>query len=787
MLRSFFTIAIRNFSRQFTYSVINVTGLAIGIACSLVIFVYVFQELSYEKHFKEADKIYRVATKFMTMGEFANGPQILLETLPKEYPWVDKTCRVKAENKVSLQVEKEIIIESGLFVEENFFEIFNYPFAEGGGNLLGNGIVLNKKVADKLFKKGNAVGKLIVLTIDEKEELFRVEGVVNTSKIKSHLNAPFWATMSPNTQWDPNWMMVDTYNYIKVKPNTDRATIQSGLDKMIETHLFPLIGSTLPFEEWFVRDDAFRLIAQPLEDVYLKGTLRFDLTSGGNATMVYLLMVIAFLILVIAAVNFINLSTARSIKRSKEVGLKKVIGSSRTQLALQFLAESVLISLTAMVLSLGLAELILLSVQQITGLQILDSIFSNPGHLLLAFGLAFILGILSGIYPAIVLSSFKPVDVLKSSFKGKSTAWFRNTLVVFQFGLSTILVIGTLVIFRQLQFMSKKDVGFKQDNLLIIENAAVLSKSLSVFKEDITNRPGVLNASVVNRVPASATSFSIGNLKSIYNDESLRVNRFQGDFDYPSTLGFELVAGRFFDRKLASDSNAVLLNEAAVNALFLEHPIGEVLNQRFTVIGVVRDFNFESLKKVIAPSMISISNEGQQMAIRMESGKARDIIEYIEKKWTSFSPEEAINYHFLDQNFADMMRNEKMIGEVLALFTLLAVFVACLGLFGLSAYLSTQRSKEIGIRKVLGASVANVLGMFGKAYAKLILISFVIAVPLAVYIMQKWLTEFAYKVEIEWWVIALTCLSVLVIAWGTVCFHSIKASIINPAETLRSE
>ncbi|HNP07132.1 MAG TPA: ABC transporter permease [Cyclobacteriaceae bacterium] len=787
MIRSFFVLAIRNFKRQFIYSAINVTGLAIGIACSLIILIYVSRELSYEKHFKSYEQVYRVGTKFMTMGEFANGPLVLLEVLPKTYPWIENTCRVKGNDGVELTKGEFTTKESGLFVESTFFELFPYSFESGSGNISGNGIVLDSKLAKKIFDGTDPIGKAVNLKTEEKVRMYFVKGVVNTESVNSHLNAPFWALSDPLVQPDLNWFMIDEYNYIKVKPNTDLATVQAAMDKIVETEVFPALGSTLSFEEWFNRDDAFGLIAQPVQDIYLKGTLKFDLTSGGNETMVYLLLVVALLILCIAAVNFINLSTARSIKRGKEVGIKKVIGLSRLQLATQFISESILMSLMAMMLALGLAELILLGAERFTGLVLLSSIFSKPSHLMLAFLLSLVLGLLSGIYPAMALSSFKPADVLKSSFKGRTNATFRNVLVVFQFGLSTLLIIGTLVIFRQLQFMSAKDLGFQQDNILIIDNAGLLDKNVNAFKESLNNYPGVISSSLVNRLPVATNSFSIESISSQYIDEPLKINRFQGDFDYPATLGFQLVSGRFYNPLLSSDSNAVILNESAVRAFQLGNPIGEVLNKKYEVIGVVKDFNYETLKKVIAPSMISFSSEGYSMAIRLESNNVKNILTHLESEWASQSLNEPMRFHFLDQNFANLMKDDLIMGEVMALFTLLAIFIACLGLFGLSAYMATHRKKEMGIRKVLGASVLSVLTLFGKEYSKLILISFLLAIPLSVFILQKWLSGFAYRVEIEWWVIVSTGLAVLIISGLTVGYHSLKTSFINPAETLRNE
>lgn len=786
MFRSFVRIAVRNFGKQLSFSLINVVGLAISLACSLVILMFVSRELSYEKHFAGHDRIYRIATHFMTMGEFANGPQILLEELPNEYPWVDLTTRVK-DDKVSLGTGDFTTEEKGLLVEKNFFEMFQYQFYQGDGDLGSDGIVLSRSLAKTIFGNEEVLGKVIEMTTDKAKSLYTIRGVVDTDNINSHLNASFWATMPRSGVIDPNWFSVDAYNYVKVKSGVGITEVQAAVDKMIEVKVFPQMLSTLTFDEWFARDDAFRLMAQPLDDIYLKGTLMFDISKGSNEMMVYVLLAVAGLILFISSINFINLSTARAINRAKEVGVKKVVGSSITQLRFQFISEALMVTLAALVVAMGLAELVLILVERITGLELLASVFSQPQHLVFAFALAIALGLVSGFYPAIVLSSFKPIQVLKSSFKAGTNSRFRNVLVVFQFGLSTILVITTLIMIRQIQFMDSRDLGFNQDNVLVIGNAGDLEGRLSGFIDKMRSQSGVVSLSQVNRLPGSVTSFSMANVQSVYLDEPVRISRFQGDFDYPSTLGFQLVEGRFFDKKIASDSNAIILNESAASQLLLEHPVGEIINKKYEVIGVVRDFNFESLRTAIAPSMISISNDGLSLALRVENSQARAVINTIEEEWVSLSPKEPINYYFLDQNFKNLMHNEQVLMQVLGLFTGLALFIACLGLYGLSAYLSVQRNKEIGIRKVLGATSTSVLTLLNKEYTKLVFFSFIIAIPVAIYLINFWLAGFAYQTSIEWWIVAGTGIAILLISWTTVGYHSFRASQINPAETLRRE
>jgi len=787
MLRSFFKIALRNFKKQAMFSIINVMGLAVGLAASFVILVYTIRELSYEKHFADHDKVYRIATKFMTMGDYSNGPPILTDILQKEYPWVEKTCRVKNQSGLKVKHGDNETKESGLFVESDFFELFPYTFEQGDGRLSSKGIVLSVEFSRRLFGDNNPLGKAIEIEGEKFSGLYTVEGVVDLRNVKSHLNAPFWAARPSGEKFDQSWIFVDTYNYVKVSEGVDQATIQSAVDKIIENNLFPMFQSGLSFADWLVRDDSFRMIVQPLDDIYLNGTLRYDLSEGGNETLIYILLTVALGILFIAATNFINLSTARAVKRAKEVGIKKIVGSTRLQLSVQFLGESTMVCLLATLLSLGFSELIILSVERVVGFGILTSVFSSPKELVLVFGLSTLLGLIAGLYPAVVLSAFKPLHVLKSNFKGGQKSFFRNSLVVLQFSISTILVIGTIIIFQQLQFAQNRDVGFNKENLLVIDNAKKLGNALAPFEQSLRQQPGVINISRAYNEPGSPDASAIRSIYSAYIQEPVTVNRFLGDFEYPSTVDLRLVDGRFFDSSIASDSSAVIINETAARELLLENPIGEVLNKKFTVIGVIKDFNFESVRKPVTPTIIEFSDAGYKLVLRLESQSANKIVSFIESEWQTYSASEPIRYHFLDENFSAMMRKEQVMGEVLALFTLLAIFVACLGLYGLSAYLSTQREKEIGIRKVIGASVFSVLGLFVREYSKLIFISLCIAIPASAYVMQVWLSGFAYKIGVEWWVMAVAGFAMLIIALSTVSYHAIRASLINPAETLRSE
>ncbi len=791
MIRTYIKIAFRHLAKQLTYSIINIGGLAIGIASSLVILVYAFNELSYEKHFENHDRILRVATKFMSMGEFANGPVALFEVWPQQYDWIESTTRVDALGSVEFETDKLQAKEEGLAVEENFFEMFDYPFVSGDRATaldLENSIVISQELANTYFGDDDPIGKSIILG-EEKRELI-VTGVVDYQALNSHLNAKYWARQKqePIDPDDLHWFSVNVFNYVMVTEDITTEEVQFSLNRLVENEVFSRFGSTLTFEQWFERDDAYRLMAQPLDDIYLKGVLSFDLTVGGNATAVYVLLAIAVLISVIAAVNFINLTTAKATKRAREVGVKKVMGSTRAGLSIQFLSESILISLMAMVVAFGLSELFLVIFQQITGQVLISSVLNNISNILLGLSLAVLIGFLAGLYPSFYLSAFRPSQVLKGGTLNVSgSKGFRNVLVVFQFTLSVSLIVCSLLISKQLEYMRDKDLGFGQEDVLVIRNAHHLGDDIQGFKQKIAQRAEVVELSLSSRLPGSQSSFSMGSVESKHVEEALRVNRFGGDFNYVKTIGYDIIAGRDFDENIASDSNAVILNETAARELGLENPIGEILNNKFNVIGVVRDFNFEALKETVGPVLIHLSTSGRQIAIKFKSTAASSLIAFVEDEWNSYSLEAPVSYSFLDQNFEELMAKEKTLSKVVSLFTVLAVVISCLGLFGLSAYVTMQRRKEIGIRKLLGASAENIVTMLNKEFTILVALGIILAIPIAWYMMNLWLADFAYKTDISAWVFVLAGAAALMVALLTVSYQSLMAAMSAPVDAIREE
>jgi putative ABC transport system permease protein len=797
MFRNILKIVVRNLKRNLAYSFINIFGLGIGIAASFVILIYVQQELSYERDFSANEQVYRVGTKFMTMGRFANGPAILPHTLNADLPYIESSTSLNGTGDILLSIPGFEVTKAGLYVDSAFFKIFDYDFSFGSRNSAlndQNSIVISEKLADLLFGKLDAIGKLIALhdlEISPSPITFKVTGVVAVKNTKSHVNADYWAYQkdkkAESNDFADSWFSISKYHYVKLNDAVDPIRFQTDLDSLVSRHIFPSMGSNLSFEDWAKRDDSFLFIAQPINDIYLKSTLSFDLVSGGDETTVYVLLAIGLLIIVIACVNFINLTTARSINRAKEVGVKKSLGSSRGALITQFLIESITLSLIAMVFSMGFSELFLITFKYVTGQNLVMELFTTYSQLIWLLMLSLSIGSIAGLYPAFYLSGFKTSKVLKGGFEtGKSKSSFRNALVVFQFFLSISLICLAWIVHSQLDLLKNKDLGFDQEHVLIIDNAEQLALNAAAFKAQLSQRAEVSSSAFFRRMPGSSSSFSISKLALSDDSESLKVNRFRGDVDFFKTLGFQLIEGTGFEKFNTPSDKKIILNEAAVKSLGLEDPVGTIFKNGKEVIGVVRDFNFENLRTNVSPAIIEIGTDGN-IAFKLKNAHASEFIQYAENMWQSMSPDEGMSYHFLDENFGKMIAKEKVLSKAMGMFTILSILISCLGLYGLSSFMALQRKKEIGIRKVLGASVLKMWILLSKQFTMLILIATTMAIPTTIVIANSWLDGFVYRIGISAGVFITTGIGVLLIALLTVGYESIKAAISNPVESLKEE
>jgi putative ABC transport system permease protein len=792
MIRNYFLIAFRNLYRQLSYSIINISGLAIGMACSLVMFVYVYSEWSYDRHFRNADRIYKIGVSFFNMGNFAVGPEVLGDVLPEEFAGVEAFTRIKQFGDVPIQVEETVFSERLFYTDSSFFKVFSYEFIDGdaaGALSRPASVVMTRAMAHKYFGESDAMGKTVLIG---KEKLpFTVTGIVKDDPRSSQLKSSIWASIESQRKYDKVWSSAGYYSYALLKANTTEEDLLQALDRIVETKVFPASKSQSPrtLEEYKNDPYSVKFHVLALTDVHLKSKLMFEVSPTGNETNIYAFTGLSVFILILASVNFVNLTTARASRRAKEVGIRKAVGSSRVTLIAQFTLESILVSMTALVVALGLAELFIGLFESVTGDRLVNTLWTNAFGIAGVMLFALIVGMISGIYPAFYLTSFKPVRVLKGNFTTGDAGYSRSALVVFQFAISITLMISSAIIYRQMNFMQTKDLGFNQDNAITIDRASALKENAEVYRQKLLQLPGVRSTSFHAGEPGSRTIITINMFQTSEMAQPLSVHTFTGDSEFLDFMGFRLVKGRNFNKDLASDSSSIILNESAVKALGLEDPIGADLNKGNNpqyVIGVVSDFHWESLRNSIAPAAIA-QGKPYQLGVRIESSRAAEFLKTAEAEWKKIVPNEPFKYHFLDENFGALLEKEKVFGSAMGFFTVLAILISCLGLYGLSAFTAEQRTKEIGIRKVLGAKVSDIVGLLNRKFLLLVLFAVVIAVPVASFLMNAWMDGFAYKTGLQWWIFLASIAGGIMVAFLTVSFHSLKAALINPAETLKYE
>lgn len=817
MFRNYFKIAIRSLSKHKFYSFINVAGLAVGLACCMLIALFVGDELSYDRHHEHKDQIYRVVRHGSFNGNefhFSVNPAPLASALVEELPEVEKAVRFRSRGTylVTTDAMTESFKENRLiFSDPDFFQIFSVPLIEGNPETALKdpmSLAISKSMASKYFGQEDPMGK--TMTLDGDEE-YHVTAVYEDMPTNSHLQFDFLMSMSSleeskNTEWLSN----NFFTYFLLKEGVDAKDFEQKLNDMAERYMEPeimaYIGKSL--EEFKAAGNYVVFNIQPLKDIYLHSNFIFDIGPTGDITYVYLFAAVAIFILVIACINFMNLSTARSSNRAKEVGVRKVLGSFRSHLIKQFLLETILLCLLAFVIAIALASMAIPFFNDLAGKSI-EIPLASPLFYGAIFLCALFIGLLAGVYPAFFLSAFKPINVLKGKLAlGTGSGLIRSSLVIFQFFISILLIIATATVYQQLNFIQNKKLGFAKDQVLIIGDAYMLNEKLDAFKKEIERLPQITSASLSGYLPVhgynrSDISFwEDGHEPSQNNMVNMQI--WKVDEDYISTLGMELIDGRNFNEELASDSNAIILNEAAFRAygfkksgdnhsLLTFHFDGETgvvskdVYDKYNVIGVVKDFHFESMKENISPVGLSLGRNTSVITAKFATEDVQSVLASVEDTWKKFAPELPFNYSFLDSDFGTMYKTEKRVATVFTVFSGLAVFIGCLGLFALAAFMAEQRTKEIGIRKVLGASVSGIVFMLSKEFSKLIIVAFGIAVPLAWWASSQWLSNYSYKVDIGLGLYFVAGLIAFVIAWLTVGYQSIKAARSNPVNSLRSE
>ena len=801
MFKNYFIIAFRNLLSKKFYSIINILGLSIGLTSCILIFFYIYHELSYDTLHTKADRIYRVGL----YGKISNQEIATTVTCPplaftavEEFPEVENATRIfHFYGNPTIRYGETVIAEEKVyFADSTFFDVFSFKLLEGNpatALTAPNSLVITEDVAQKYFGNEPALGK-IVLVGDEKIP-HEVTGILEKIPSNVHFRFNMLRSMaSLELSRDGDWFNNSFITYLLLHEGASPASLKAKLPELVEKYVGPEIQRYMgiSLETFSQQGNQYGYFLQPLLDIHLYSNLKEELEPNGDITYIYIFAAIAFFIILLACINFMNLATARSANRAKEVGIRKTLGSLRSSLVWQFMTESVLLSLIATILAVVAASILLSPFNNIAGKDISGELFTTPWFLLSLLGLMLIVGMLAGSYPAFYLSSFRPVEVLKGKLKaGMKSSGIRNMLVVFQFFISITLIICTLLVYKQLEYARKKNLGFEKENVVVIYGLQRLSDGQqTTFKQALLNQSQVVDASISTNIPPGSISTTI--VRETATKEDISLYTYWVDYDYLPTMQIELLEGRNFSRSFSTDTAAVLLNEAAVQAFGLEDPLNEEVvyvgvNQPYKVIGVIKDFNFESLRKEIRPLALRLTTQGACLAARITSDNVPNTLTLIESIWDQHAPDESFQYAFLDENYDALFRAEQRLGKVFSIFTGLAIIVACLGLLGLAAFMAEQRTKEIGIRKVMGASVTNVILLLSKDFTKLVIIAFVLAIPVAYFIIKKWLEGFAFRTNIDPGVFLLAGISALLIAWFTVSWQSIKAALANPVDSLRNE
>jgi len=800
MLKNYLKIALRNIRKHKFFSAINILGMSIGIAACLLILLYVANELSYDRFHEHAARIYQVGLHAKIGDQditTTNTPPPMASVFVDEIPGVVQTTRIaNFWGTPSLRVGETAFTEERIFhADSNFFEFFSYKLLEGDPKTVltdPNTLVLTESIAKKYFGNESALGKLITVS---GYQTYKVTGIAADAPLNSHFifRVLLSAASAPQMQ-QPVWLNNFLYTYIRLDEKTSIADINAQFPGMIVKYVGPeierFIGVSLKDMER--QGGAYGYLTTPLVDIHLRSQARDGLEPSGDIMYVYFFAGIGVFIILIACINFMNLSTARSAGRAKEVGLRKTLGSLRVQMVKQFLAESILYSVIAVVVALILCYIALPQFNLLSGKQLGMDMFSQPPFLISIAILVLFAGVVAGSYPAFYLTSFSVVEVLKGKLRaGMKSKGVRSGLVVFQFALSIFLIIFTGIVYQQINYMQERHLGIDKHNVLVLPSAGQLGDNKMAFKNALEQQTGVVKSSYTNNGFPGVNNTTV--FKSAGSEQDRIMGVYFADYDHQEVIRFGLKEGRYFSRDFPSDSSAIILNEAAVNEFGFSNPLDEeiIYNnegkiERLKVIGVCRDFNFESLRSKIRPLAIRLTNDSYQLMIRYQGNPAY-VVASVEKLWKQHVSGQPFDYHFLDESFDELFRAEQRMGRLFSVFSGMAIFIACLGLFALAAFMAEQRTKEIGIRKVMGASTTGLTMMLSREFTKLVIIAFIPAAVVAWFVVDSWLSGFAYRVSIDPLIFLGSGVIATTIAWFTVSFQSVKAASSNPVNSLRYE
>jgi putative ABC transport system permease protein len=810
MLRNYLKIAWRNLIKNKGFTAINIIGLSLGIGCFIMISMFVIDELSYDHYHEKANRIYRINSDIIFGGtemSMAVSSDPMGEALKNDYPEVEESVRFYASGGSKLiKKGNEYINESAVtHADSTLFKVFTLPAIIGNTKTALNGpnkVVITERVANRYFGSPQlAIGQLLETGSNE-STLYKVTSVIENMPRNSQFNFDFFFSMANVDYEFGNYLRHNFHTYVLLKEGTNYKVFNKNFITIIDKYILPQAAQFMQIdsmEDFEASGNKLEYSLIPLTDIHLYSSRNIELSANGNIQYVYIFSAAALFILLLACINFMNLTTARSSGRAKEVGIRKVLGSEKKALIGQFLTESTLIAILALVVGLLFVWVSLDWFNTISGKEMFMTSLLSPKFLIFILVLPLIVGALAGAYPAFFLSSFKPIKVLKGKLSsGNKKNTLRNFLVVFQFGTSIILIVGTIVIYKQLNYIQNSNLGFNKDQVLVVSNSGLSRETRQFLKNEIEQLTDVKSASFAGYLPVSSSSRSDTTFSTetvMTESNGFNMQYWNVGYDYLETIGMEMKMGRDFSRNFGSDSTGIILNETAVKLAGFENPIGKKIYtqdqnnvlQASTIIGVVKNFNFASLRENVGALSFKLGNNSWETAYRFNTTDVSSLLSTIESKYKAAAPGLPFKYEFLDEAFDNMYRQERRVGTVALVFSILAVIIACLGLFGLATYIAEQRTKEIGIRKVLGASVTNIVRMLSTDFVKLVMLAFIIATPIAWWFMNQWLQDFAFRINLSWLIFVITGAVALVIALITLSFQAIRAAIAKPVNSLRSE
>ena len=813
MIKNYFKVAFRNLWKNKGYSAINIFGLATGLATCLLITLYVTGELGYDQFYKNAERIYRINSDL----RFGGGDLHMTQTsdmmgglLKKDYPQVEEYTRIYANDGDKLIKKGDEFINEPYVanVDSTFFDLFMLPVIEGDTKTAlnePNTVVITASAAKKYFNSLQVLSKTIEVKNGGSTTPYKITAVIKDIPNNSHLRFDFLFSMK---NVDYQWGQLTSHNfhtYLLMKPGTDYKAFEKNFDQYLDKYVLPYaqqfikVGS---MEEFKKAGNKLEYSLMPLTDIHLHSDFSFEITPSGNIQYVYIFSAVALFILILACINFMNLSTARSTKRAKEVGIRKVLGTERKTLVAQFLVESTLTAFISLAIAVVIASLVLPLFNDIAAKSLSIKDLFGKRELPFLVLLPIVVGLLAGSYPALFLSRFKPIVVLKGNANtGFKKSNIRNGLVIFQFATSIMLIIGTIVVYSQLQYIQTKNLGFNKEQVLVINGANALDKNVQAFKNEVLAMQGVSSGTISSFLPVSNSSRSDNTYAKdavMSSDNGIDMQTWWVDYDYLKTMGMQIVQGRNFSKEYGSDSSAILITETTAKLLGYDKAVGKMIyapsddgddNSLYPlqIIGVIKDFHFESLRQKLGPLCMRLGSSTGLASFKVSTANTKSLVSQIENQWKILAPGMPFSYRFMSDSFDQMYRSEQRAGNIAIVFATLAILIACLGLFGLVTYMAEQRNKEIGIRKVLGASVSNVVTMLSKDFLILVAIASVLAFPIAWWAMHTWLQDFEYRINISAWIFIVAGLSALLIALLTVSYQAIKAAVANPVKSLRTE